>query len=51
MPDWAVAATAGLSVAAYATSYRLIGSESVKLSFIKAKLFGRDLNKTSEDKV
>lgn len=44
-------ATVALSLAAYFLAYRLIGSESVKLSFIKAKLFGRDLNKTSEDKV
>ncbi len=44
-------ATMLLSVAAYFLAYKLIGSESVKQSFIKAKLFGKDLNKTSEDKV
>ena len=44
-----VSALGGL--AAYYTANRVIGSSSMTNSFIKAGLFGKDLNKTSENKV
>lgn len=40
-----------MAVGAYVVTHKLIGSQSVKDSFIKANLFGKDLNKKSEDKV
>lgn len=40
-----------MAVGAYLVSDGLIGSRSMKDSFIKAGLSGKDLNKTSEDRV
>ncbi len=40
-----------MALAAYVVTDNLISSRSIKDSFIKANLFGKDLNKTSEDKV
>lgn len=44
-------ANVGLSVIAYFIAYSLIGSDSLKKKFIKANLFGKDLNKKSDDPV
>ena len=40
-----------LSAGAYVVADRLIGSEIMRNSFIKAGLSGKDLNKTSEERV
>ena len=40
-----------LSAGAYVVADRLIGSQSMRSSFIKAGLSGKDLNKTSEERV
>ena len=44
-------ADACMAFGAYLISDGLIGSRSMKDSFIKAGLSGKDLNKTSEDRV
>ena len=41
----------GLSVASYFAAHALIGSESIRRKFIKANLFGKDLNKKSNELV
>ena len=41
----------GFSVAAFVVAYRVIGSRTMQDLFIRAGLFGKDLNKTSEQKV
>lgn len=40
-----------LSGGAYLAANKLIGSNTMRDSFIKARLFGKDLNKTSDEKV
>lgn len=40
-----------MAVLSYLVTDKIIGSQVVRDSFIKANLFGKDLNKTSEDKV
>lgn len=44
-------ASVSLSALAYFTAYSLIGSETVKKKLIKANLFGKDLNKKSDELV
>ena len=41
----------GFSVAAFLVAHKLIGSQTMQELFIRAGLFGKDLNKTSEQKV
>ena len=47
----AVVAAVCMAVGAYLVTDSLMGSTAVRDMFIKANLFGKDLNKTSEDKV
>ena len=49
--DLAVVVDVLMALLAYAVTNNLIGSRSIKDGFIKANLFGKDMNKTSEDKV
>ena len=49
--DIAILVSFFMSVAAYAAANSLIHSKTIKDSFIKANLFGKDLNKKSEAKV
>lgn len=49
--DLAVVVNIFMSVAAFLAANSLIASKAIKDSFIKANLFGKDLNKTSEDRV
>ena len=46
-----VLVNAVFSGGAFLAADRLIGSRTMRDSFIKAGLFGKDLNKTSEDRV
>lgn len=47
----AVVVAIGMAVGAYLVTDGLIASTAVRDMFIKANMFGKDLNKTSEDKV
>lgn len=49
--DLAVIVNVFMSVVAYVATDNLICSPTIIDSFIKANLFGKDLNKTSENKV
>ena len=49
--DLAVIVDVFMALMAYMVTDNLISSRSIKDGFIKANLFGKDLNKTSEDKV
>ena len=49
--DVTILATVLMAVAAYFLTDSLIGSSTIRDSFIKGNLFGRDMNKTSGDKV
>ena len=40
-----------VAVVAYVAADKLIGSRNVKDGFVKANLCGKDMNKTSEDRV
>lgn len=44
-------ANIGLSMVAYFTASIIIGSESVRKMFIKARMFGKDMNKKSDELV
>lgn len=49
--DVAILVNVCMAVAAYLLTDSLIGSAAIKDSFIKGNLFGRDMNKSSGDKV
>ena len=40
-----------MALVAYVVTDRLISSKGIRDGLIKANLFGKDMNKTSEDKV
>lgn len=46
---WALIVSAVYSMAAHVVAYKMIFT--MKENFIKAGMFGKDLNKTSEEKV
>ena len=48
MMEAAILVNVLMAILAYVTTDRLIGSKAIKDKFIKANLFGKDLNKTSE---
>lgn len=49
--DVALAVNIGMTVLAYVMADKLISSQGIKDRFIKANLFGKDMNKISKDKV
>lgn len=49
--DLAVVVDVFMALAAYVVTDRLIGSQGIRDGLIKANLFGKDMNKKSEDKV
>lgn len=49
--DLALLVCVFMSLAAYKVAESLIGSQAIRESFIKANLFGKDMNKKSEARV